>query len=305
MANSPSGGDKCRALLCAALLCALSSAPLAQANNAAALTVRHAQLREQLATNQFQRPLYLESSDISGRLQGDIYAVVEQSYAVVGPALQDREHWCDILILHQNVKSCRASSSRVGDVLSLNIGRKYDQPLADAYPIEFAYKVMSAEPGYLRVELHAEKGPLGTSGYSTVLEVVALEADLSFLHMSYSYGYGMVARTAMYGYFATIGRNKVGFSIIDTGVDGQPVYLAGMLGLVERNTMRYYLAIDAYLGALLVPAPERLEKSLSDWYGSIERYPRQLHELARDEYLDMKRREIQRQRAPRGDQVVD
>jgi hypothetical protein len=55
--------------------------------------------------------------------------------------------------------------------------------------------------------------------------------------------------------------------------------------------MRYYVAIDAFLGALSVPPNARLEKSLQDWFDGIERYPRQLHELGQNEYLDMKRKE--------------
>ena len=62
--------------------------------------------------------------------------------------------------------------------------------------------------------------------------------------------------------------------------------------------MRYYLAIDAYLGSLAAPAPQRFEQSLERWYSGTERYPRQLHEIDRDSYLAMKRREYQRQQAP-------
>ena len=65
--------------------------------------------------------------------------------------------------------------------------------------------------------------------------------------------------------------------------------------MVERNTMRYYLAIEAYLDALATPAPLRLDKRLNDWYASTERYPLQLHELDRNEYLTMKHKEIRRQ----------
>jgi hypothetical protein len=286
-------------LVLAALCCTLAEMPLAHAQDAATLTARHAALREQLASNQFQRPLYLESSQISGSLKGDIYALVEQPYAVAGPALQGMDHWCDILILHLNVKSCRVSSLKAGDTLSLNIGRKYDQPLADTYQVDFLYQVVAATPDYLQVALNAEKGPLGTSQYRIMLEVVALDARRSFLHMSYSYAYGISARVAMQGYLATIGRNKVGFSIVGRKAGGQPVHMGSVRGVVERNTMRYYLAIEAYLGALSVPAPARLERRLNDWYAGIERYPLQLHELERGEYLAMKRKEFQRQQANR------
>jgi len=64
---------------------------------------------------------------------------------------------------------------------------------------------------------------------------------------------------------------------------------------VERNTMRYYLAIDSYLGADSAPPAQQLEKRLRAWFDATERYARQLHEISRDEYMAMKRREIQRQ----------
>ncbi|MNE86026.1 hypothetical protein D3C80_1830850 [compost metagenome] len=89
----------------------------------------------------------------------------------------------------------------------------------------------------------------------------------------------------------------MGFSIVAHNAEGQPVHIDGMRGVIERNTMRYYLAIEAYLSALSAPAAERLEKRLNAWHAAVERYPLQLHELERDEYLDMKHKEIQRQQA--------
>ena len=79
--------------------------------------------------------------------------------------------------------------------------------------------------------------------------------------------------------------------------DGQIKYIAGLRGLVERNTMRYYLAIEAYLGALSAVPAARLEKRLTDWYAAVERFPRQLHEIGLQDYLEMKRREYQRQQS--------
>jgi len=68
-------------------------------------------------------------------------------------------------------------------------------------------------------------------------------------------------------------------------------------GVVERNTMRYFLAIEAYLGAYSMPLAAQPEKSLRDWFAATERYRRQLHELEREQHLSMKRRELARQRA--------
>lgn len=277
-------------LLCTALL-----AGHAAAQDAATLRARHAALREQLSNNHFQRPLYIESSQTAGDLKGDIYAVIEQPYNAVAPALQGTDRWCDILMLHLNVKNCQGSGAN--QLLTILIGRKFDTAPADSYRLDFNYKAGTAGADYLQVMLNAENGPLGTKNYSIVLEAVPLDGKRSFIHMSYSYGYGMAARIAMQAYLATIGRNKIGFSVVGQQADGQPVYIGNVRGVVERNTMRYFLAIEAYLGAVNLPAAERLEKRLSDWYAAIERYPVQLHELERDQYIGMKRREVAVQQA--------
>ena len=99
----------------------------------------------------------------------------------------------------------------------------------------------------------------------------------------------------MAAYFSTIGRVKVGFTVTGKENDGSPIYIGGMRGLVERNTMRYYLAIEAYLGALTLSPRAQFEKRIGDWFVAVERYPRQLHEIEKAEYLDMKRKEQRRQ----------
>lgn len=276
------------------LCCALAAAGPARAQDAAALKARHAELRNALASNIFGRPLALESSEPAGGLRGDIYARIEQPFAVVSPALQGSENWCDLLILHLNVHQCRSASTPAGTTLGLVVGSKRELPMATAYPFEFAYQVVANRPDYLQVALSADKGPIGTSRYRIVLEVVALDGGSSFLHLSYAYNYGMAARLAMQGYLATIGRDKVGFSVVGRENDGQPKYIGDMRGVVERNTMRYYLAVEAYLGALPLPPAQRFERRLADWFAGVERYPRQLHELERDEYLELKRRQAAR-----------
>ena len=279
------------------LMCTLAGLSPAHAGDASTLKARHDSLRASLASNAFKRPLHLESSEASDTLKGDVYARVEQSFAVAGPALRDVTHWCDILILHLNVKACRGSNTKDGQKLHINVGRKYDQPLADTYLIDFQFKVVTSTPDYLQVVLDADKGPLGTRDYRILLEVVALDARHSFLHMSYSYAYGIAARTALSGYLATLGRDKIGFSVTRRDANGQPEHVGGVRGLVERNTMRYYLAIEAYLDALSAPLSAQVEQRLSAWHAGVERYPAQLHELERSEYLEMKRKEVQRQSA--------
>ena len=66
-------------------------------------------------------------------------------------------------------------------------------------------------------------------------------------------------------------------------------------GVVERNAMRYYLAIDAYLASLAAPEGEQVERRIQAWFNASERYARQLREMDRATYVALKRGEYERQ----------
>ena len=107
----------------------------------------------------------------------------------------------------------------------------------------------------------------------------------------------MAGRLAMQGYLATVGADKVGFTVTGRDGNGQPIHIGGVRGAIERTAMRYYLAIDAHLASLGVPADQQLEKRIQTWFDATERYPRQLHEMDRGTYVAMKRGEYERQQA--------
>ena len=95
-------------------------------------------------------------------------------------------------------------------------------------------------------------------------------------------------------YFATKGRDKVGFTWVSDG-DEPPQLVRGIRGVLERNTMRYYLAFEAYLHALGSPEPQRFETSLERWFSHTELFARQLREVSHDDYIAMKRGQYLRQ----------
>lgn len=271
-----------------------------QANDGAtALRERYAALKDQLANNEFKRPIYLDSIESDHDLKGNIFAVIDHPFATVSAALSKVERWCDILILPINVKHCRASEAAGASKISVSIGKKLDQTVENSYLIDLDYRVAAQTANYLQIVLTANTGPVGTRDYRLMLASVPIDGRRSFIHLSYQYGYGQAARIAMKAYLMTVGRGKLGFSVVSRNADGQPVYVSNMRGVMERNTMRYCLAIDSYLGALAAPPPEQLERRLRSWFAQTERYPQQLHEIELAEYLDMKRREIRRMGKPR------
>lgn len=286
-----------RAVL-ALLLAGAAASALAgtQASGAAALRNRHAASQQMLADSPFGGPLYLESTEAPRLLQGDVYALVDHPFQAVSAALGDPGRWCDVMILHLNTKHCRRGAENGTPTIELRVGKKHDQPVAAASLVAFGFRAVSTTPEYLAVELQAGTGPFDTSDYRILFEAVPVAGGKSFIHMGYSFAYGAVSRFAMQAYLATIARDKVGFTRVEAARPGDaPGYIGGVRGLVERNTMRYYLAIDAYLGALPAPSPEQPERRLKGWFDATERYSRQLHEVEREAYMAMKRREIQRQ----------
>ena len=266
-------------------------------NFAAALLNQHKALSDRLADNQFNRPITLNSSESPQQLKGEIYAVLDYPFTAVNGALNKPAHWCDALILHINIKYCRAETSKAGTVMHLNLGKKYDQALAETYKASFNFEQINNTANYFSTELSAAEGPLGTSDYRIWVEATPLNSKQTFLHFTYAYSFGLTGRIAMKGYLATIGKDKVGFTINETSSNGQPDYIKGVRGVVERNTMRYYLTIEAYLAALNQPANKQLNKRLERWFDSTEQYAKQLHEVERSDYLEMKTKEYQRQNA--------
>jgi hypothetical protein len=258
----------------------------------AALKAKHADLAERLAASPFGKPLLLEATDDRQRVTGDAYAVLEYPFSRASGPLSDPGQWCQILLLPFNTKHCETSSDAPSALaLTIHVGRKYTTPLEKTHRLDFRFAPAVRSTDYMRVELSAPDGPFGTRDYRIVLEMTPLDDRRSFMHFGYSYAYGALARTAMQAYLATIGANKVGF----TQEDGRLVH--GMRGVMERNTMRYLLAIESYLRAQSTAEAERPAKMVDDWFASVERYPRQLHELSRDEYVPMKLAEYERMRS--------
>ena len=221
--------------------------------------------------------------------------MVDYPLSVTREALIDPARWCDILILHPNIKYCRASTNHPSRLLDVRIGRKNYQTLELAYWVEFDFSVATMTSEYFDLQLKAKAGPFGARDYLIRLEAVSIQGNKTFLHLTYSYTYNLAGRLAMQGYLETIGSETVGFAREGDTSDNNSVYIGEVRGLVERNTMRYYLAIDAYLGELATAPEEQLEKCLQRWVTSTELYPQQLREIDRAEYLGMKRREFLRQ----------
>jgi hypothetical protein len=279
-----------------ALLYATGVTVSVRADEVAAQTLlaQYPVLEERLSQNQFMRPVILDSLESANKVTGEIYVITPHPFAAVSAGLNDPEHWCDVLSLHINTKYCRTAQTSAGVMLNMYVGRKTPQDLQDAEQLGFVYTPSAQTPTYLAIGLNAPKGPIGTHDYRIDLEAVPLPGGSTFLHLTYSYSMGFAARVAVKAYLATIGKGKVGFTADGTDREGQPRLIGGVRALVERNTMRYYLAIDSFLAVAAEAPSAQLDLRLHSWFSSVEQYP-QLYELDRAEYVAMKHDEQLRQ----------
>lgn len=255
------------------------------------LLSKYPEIKTKLEKNQFGIPVYLESKEEYSSLHVDVYGIIDYPFDGVRDALQSPSNWCDITSLLFNIKAC--TYRKVSDqwLLTLYSGRKYYQHPKDAYKLDFRFRIAALQPEYMDIALTAKKGPLLTRDHRIRIEAVPLDKGRTFIHFSYDYSYGVLARAAIKSYYATIGRDKKGFSLVATGKKSDPVYVGGVRGSVERNAVRYYFAIQAYMDSLDIPWNQRVEKRTNRWYDLTARFPRQLYEMDKVEYLANKRRE--------------
>ena len=245
---------------------------------------------DRLRDSPFGRPLWIGSTEAERRLDGEIRAVVAHPFSAV-EALADPAHWCDVLTLLPNIRRCRAAAD--AGQLTLWFARRFDQPPAETHPVRFDMRIRAVRGAHVEIVLQALKGPVGTSDYRVELGAVPIDQDRSFLRVRYGYSYGLSARVAAEGYLGTRGRDKVGFTVVARDDAGAPNYIGGLRGAVERNAMRLYLAVDAYVDALVEPvAQRRRDRSLRTWLDAIARYPLQLAEADRSAYLQAKRERL-------------
>jgi hypothetical protein len=231
-------------------------------------------------------PLRIESTETDGRLRGEIRGVIDHPFRRV-EVLAEPAHLCELVTLLPNIRQCGSGPDRAQ--LTLRFARHFDQPVADTYAVRFERRTRLLDDRMLEIVLLARDGPMGTSDYRLELTAVPAGEGHVSLRVQYGYAYGLTAGLLARTYLGTSGRDKVGFTVVGTDVEGRPEYIAGLRGAVERYAMRLYLAIDAYLGFVDERPELRREQSLRAWLNAIANHPRQLAEADPAAYFAAKR----------------
>ncbi len=258
---------------------------------------KYHKIEKELQKSSFAVPFFIESSVSKNAAHVDIYGTIKYPFDIVQNELLVPTNWCEILLPHITVRAC--TYKKVNDTLLLNIYsvNKSSEPLEDAYQMKFDYRVSKLQPKYFDILLAAREGPFHTKDHQFGLEATPLDEGSTFIHFRYSFGY------SSWGYFfmKIFGGGKIGFSVAGSDSDGNPVYVGGLRGAVERDVVCYYLAILAYMDTLESPAQQRFEKRISQWYALAARYKKQLLEMEKEEYLTYKRQDRESQQRLQGD----
>lgn len=264
------------------------------------LSVYTAIKNQQLPLLQNQ-PVSIQSNISNNRLSAEVYAVKRYDFSTLVQKLSKPDQWCRFITLHLNIKACiyrlKPESS-----LSFFAGRKFYEPASDAYELRYRFKPETITENYFKLSLSADEGPFGTSDYLIVLQALKVEKEI-LISMSLSYQSSFTSRLGARVYLSTIGADKIGFSQ-QLSADGKQEYIKGIEGIIERNVMRYFIALSTYLDV------EDKDQMISQWFKSTEQYAAQLHEVDEKEYLEAKLKEykqqsLMQQRVNNGQSVFD
>lgn len=230
----------------------------------------------------------LVSAEQGGVLSADVTSILPYPYTTTAPALAEVENWCQFMPLHFNIKACTFETDERGELLTLYSGRKTYQAPDDSYTLTYRVEKRIQSDERLALRLHADSGPAGTRDYRIEVDAMRVKEGTLF-HIRSSYRTSMTSALLTNTYLSTLGRDKVGFTRIEQ--DGALRPVQGMRGVIERNVMRYQIAIDTFLDTQALPESSRREAALRNWFRQNETYPQQLHEMTEKEYLGIKHRE--------------
>ena len=291
MARNPLIAWNAAALLVASLMAGpgYALAPSSLDGSPDALRAAWATLSDARTGIAFKEPLHLESAQDKGELTGALYGIVERPFGQLERELAARAGWCAVLILDPNVHRCQPTGEAARAAQIEVAFGETDMPVA------FSFRPGARSDDYLQVRMTADSGPFGIRDFVIALEATPLAANRTLVHLTFSQRFGIASRIAARAYFNTVGRGKVGFTVIDRDAAGRPIHVGDLRGGLERNLIRYYYAILAYFDSLSVPRDAQPDRRVRTWLAYTQRYPLQLREEAG--YLERKLPDVRGQHA--------
>ncbi len=254
--------------------------------------------RERGAAAGLPEALEIRSREGAVEVSAEVLGVLPFPFETVAASLAEPADWCDFVPLHFNIKACAYGLDAGEPFLVLYSGRKGYGAAEDAYRFDYGFTPRSVEGAYVEVDLLAERGPLSTRDHRLRVEAIPV-GDGTFIRFASSYAQSPISRAGTALYLGTLGRSKVGFTREAPLEPEAPAPVRGVRGIVERNGVRYYLALKAFLENRNGADEGRFEEGLRTWFDLAAQYP-ELYETSWEAYRETKRRERENQRQLQG-----
>jgi hypothetical protein len=276
---------------CAVLaLCVLAFGSRAAAGDGA--NARYRELLDGIEANPLRAPIEVNSSEENDQVSAQAWGVLDAPYAHVAEIAGRPASFCDFVSLVIFVKACTFAADVAPTTVTLYIGRKdYEDPDPDN-ALAFAFTNESPGDGHINVGLFVAEGLLGVKDNRLEFELWSVDGR-TLVNVRTSYVASTQSKLATGTYLMTFGRNKIGFSTT-TDANGKAQPVKGVRGIIERNTMRYFLALRSYLETLDVTPEQRDAARIERWFDATAQYER-LYEVPREEYIANKARERKNQ----------
>jgi hypothetical protein len=258
------------------------------------LSGRYPELQEAARRGPFGLPLQVHSEERETRISAEIHGIIDHPFRALAATFTEPGGWCNFLVLNPNIKTCTFRREAQEILLTLYIGSKSYRAPESATEQVYRFLVRARHPEYAAISLTAAQGLLGTTAHRFEFEAGSV-AGKTVVALSSSFEPSVLSRLLTGIYLTTLGRYKIGFSREATEAGVPAGYVRGVKGMIERNAMRYYLALKAFLETSDLPAGRQFEARASLVYDLMDLYPAQLRQMDKAEFLDIKSREYQNQ----------
>lgn len=242
-----------------------------------------------------QSSIYIESKDDDKHLAIELYVYMTYQYRDISGLLASTESLCELFMLILNVKGCVHGNKKGERTIRLYAGSKGYTPKYRIMQLNALHRVEHRDQHYILARLMAKADKSGNREFEASMEATSYKSG-TLVHIMALYRPTFASRIATGTYLRTLGRKKVGFSVIGKGKSGEPVYIKGMPAMIERNAVRSILALEACLAHRESDEQVRLQSRLARWAKLTASHPRQLYVMSQTEYISMKIREQDRQK---------
>jgi hypothetical protein len=238
-------------------------------------------------------PIYLKTVQKEKVLNVSLLGKIPFKFSDVSAVLAKPGSYCDFLPLLFNVKTCVITELNPVTRMKFYVAGKHYTPPITSYRIHAVFRLVDRTPDKIRVRMEADPDTPGKSDYGVDLVAIPLDGE-TLMYLKSRYAPGRITRMATNTYVNVFARDKPGFTEIQEP-GGKKKLITGFPAVIERSSVRAYFALKAYTLNYHLPPDKRFEACLKTWYDLNQPYKKQLYELERDQYLQIKRREHKNQ----------